>query len=276
MLATYLIGLREGLEAAIIISILVGYVVKLGERAQVSKILAGAGAAVLLALGLGFALSGIEANVSSQIEITITGITSLLAVVFVTWMIFWMAKQSRFMAANLRAKVDAAVTRSTWSLASVAFLAVIREGVETSILLWSTAKSTGGPDVFGGAFLGIATAAAMGFFMYKGALRFNLGTFFTVTGAYLIVIAAGVFSYAIGEFQELGWLPFLTGHFYDVSAAFPQGSVQELILAGTLAFNNAPTALQALGWIAYVLPVAYLFTQSHGVFQKKNASVTTA
>ncbi|MFM7030286.1 MAG: iron uptake transporter permease EfeU [Micrococcales bacterium] len=276
MLATYLIGIREGLEAAIIISILIGYVVKLGERAQISRILAGAGAAVLIALGLGFALSGIEANVSDQIEITITGITSLLAVVFVTWMIFWMAKQSRSMAANLRSKVDAAVTKSSWSLASVAFLAVIREGVETSILLWSTAKSTGGPNAFGGAFLGILTAAAMGYFMYKGSLRFNLGSFFKATSVYLIVIAAGVFSYSIGEFQELGWLPFLTGHFYDLSAVFPQGSIQELVLAGAFTFNNAPTTLQAIGWLAYVLPVSYLFAQAHGAFQKKQDSVTTA
>jgi high-affinity iron transporter len=264
VLATYLIGLREGLEAAIIISILVGYVVKLGERAQIAKILTGAGAAILLALALGFGLSGLEANVSSNIEIAITGTTSLLAVVFVTWMIFWMARQSRAMAANLRARVDAAVTRSAWSLASVAFLAVIREGVETSILLWSTAKSTaGGGNVFGGAFLGLATAAVLGYFMYRGSLRFNLKHFFNFTGGYLIVIAAGIFSYAIGEFTELGFLPFLSNQAYDLTAAFPAGSVQELILVGTVAFNAAPTVLQVLGWWLYAVPVAVLFARVH-------------
>ena len=264
MLATYLIGLREGIEAAIIISILVGYVVKLGERNQVSKILSGAALAVILSLGLGFGLSTIDASVSDRIEISITGTTSLLAVVFVTWMIFWMARQSRAMAAQLRARVDAAVTRSAWSLASVAFLAVIREGVETSILLWSTAKSAGGGSaIFGGAFLGLATATVTGYLMYRGSLRFNLGTFFKFTGAYLIVIAAGVFAYAIGEFQELGILPFLTAHAYDVSAIFPDGSLQELVLAGTVAFNTKPTLLQALSWAIYAIPVAALYLRAN-------------
>ena len=275
MLATYLIGLREGIEAAIIISILVGYVVKLGERAQVAKIMLGAGAAILLSLALGLGLSGLEANVSSQIEIAITGTTSLLAVFFVTWMIFWMAKQSRAMASNLRAQVDSAVTKSAWSLASVAFLAVIREGVETSILLWSTAKSTiGGGNVFGGAALGLATAAVVGFLMYKGTVRFNLKHFFNFTGGYLIVIAAGIFSYAIGEFQELGLLPFLSQHAYDLTATFPEGSVQELVLVGTVAFNAAPTALQAIGWWLYAVPAALLFRKAHAGTPAKSAPMT--
>lgn len=264
MLATYLIGLREGIEAAIIISILVGYVVKLNERQQIGKILTGAGLAILVALAVGFGLSGLESEVSDTTEIAITGTTSMLAVVFVTWMIFWMAKQSRAMAANLRARVDAAVTRSAWSLATVAFLAVIREGVETSILLWSTAKSAGGgTSVFGGAFLGLATAALAGYLMYRGALKFNLGTFFKITGGYLIVIAGGVFSYGIGEFQELHILPFLTNQAYDLTAMVPQNSVQDLILVGTVGFNAAPTVLQCIGWLVYVLPVAMLYAKAN-------------
>lgn len=263
MLATYLIGLREGIEAAIIISILVGYVVKLGERQHVTKIFGGAAAAILLSLGIGFGLSGIASEVSDTVEITITGVTSLLAVVFVTWMIFWMARQSRAMASNLRSRVDAAVAKSAWSLATVAFLAVAREGVETSILLWSTARSAGGSfGVFGGAFLGLLTASVAGYLMYRGALKFNLGNFFNITGAYLVVIAAGIFSYAIGEFAELGLLPFLTTPAYDFSAALPEGSVPELILAGTIAFNTAPSLLQAAGWFAYVIPVAIIYSRT--------------
>jgi len=264
VLATYLIGLREGIEAAIIISILVGYVVKLNERQQIGKILTGAGLAILVALAVGFGLSGLESEVSDTTEIAITGTTSMLAVVFVTWMIFWMAKQSRAMAANLRARVDAAVTRSAWSLATVAFLAVIREGVETSILLWSTAKSAGGgTSVFGGAFLGLATAALAGYLMNRRALKFNLGTFFKITGGYLIVIAGGVFSYGIGEFQELHILPFLTNQAYDLTAMVPQNSVQDLILVGTVGFNAAPTVLQCIGWLVYVLPVAMLYAKAN-------------
>jgi len=181
------------------------------------------------------------------------------------------------MSANLRAQVDSAVNKSAWSLASVAFLAVIREGVETSILLWSTAKSTAGSgNVFGGAALGLATAAVIGFLMYKGTVKFNLKHFFRFTGAYLIVIAAGIFSYAIGEFQELGLLPFLTGTAYDVRSIFPEGSIQELVLVGTIAFNAAPTWLQALGWGLYVVPAAWFFGKSNASkATKANAAVST-
>lgn len=266
VLATYLVGLREGIEAAIIISILVGYVVKLGERNQLAKIAWGTAAAVALSLAVGFGLSEIAAEASEQLEITITGTTSILAVSFVTWMIFWMSKQARALSTSLRAQVDAAVARSAWSLAGVAFLAVVREGVETSILLWSTAKTTqGGTVAFGGAFLGIATAAVLGYFMYRGVLRFNLGTFFKYTALYLIVLAGGIFAYGIGEFQELGWLPFLTQHSYDVSAVLPEGSIGELILAGTIGFNSAPTVLQSLAWVLYVVPVAVLFARQSKV-----------
>ena len=260
MLATYLIGVREGIEAAIIISILVGYVVKLGEKQLASRILMGAGAAVLIAIGLGFGLSGLEAEVSEQAEITITGVTSLMAVVFVTWMIFWMAKQARALSSSLRSQVDAALIKNSWSLATVAFLAVIREGVESSILIWSAVKTTnGGLSATGGAFLGLGTATILGYLMYRGALKFNIGKFFRYTGAYLVVLAAGIFAYGIGEFQELGIFPFLTAHTYDVSAILPENSIPELVLVGTIGFNTAPTMLQSLAWLLYLVPVGYLY-----------------
>jgi high-affinity iron transporter len=260
VLATYLIGVREGIEAAIIVSILIGYVVKLGEKQLAPRILMGAGAAVLVAIALGFGLSGIESEVSDRTEITITGTTSLLAVVFVTWMIFWMAKQARAMSTNLRSQVDAALVKNSWSLATVAFLAVIREGVESSILIWSAVKTTnGGIGATAGAFLGLGTATVLGYLMYRGALKFNIGKFFRYTGGYLVVLAAGIFAYGIGEFQELGVLPFLTGHTYDFSAVLPENSVPELILVGTIGFNTAPTVLQTIAWFAYLIPVGYIY-----------------
>ena len=260
MLATYLIGVREGIEAAIIVSILIGYVVKLGEKQLAPRILLGAGTAVLVAIGLGFGLSGLEAEVSEQAEIAITGTTSLLAVVFVTWMIFWMAKQARALSSNLRSQVDAALVKNSWSLATVAFLAVIREGVESSILIWSAVKTTnGGLSATGGAFLGLGTAAILGYLMYRGALKFNIGKFFRYTGAYLVVLAAGIFAYGVGEFQELGFLPFLTGTTYDLSAALPENSLPDLILVGTIGFNSAPTLLQTVAWFLYLIPVGWVF-----------------
>lgn len=263
MLANYLIGLREGIEAALIISILVTYLVKLNERKQLPKIFTGVVLAVLISLGIGIALSELAATAPANTEPAISGITSIIAAGFVTWMIFWMAKQSRSMAGNLRGQIDAAVSKSEWSLALVGFLAVIREGVETSVLLWSTTKSAAVNEwPVWGAALGLLSAAVLGYFMYKGALRINLGLFFKITGAFLILVAAGIFAYGIGELQEIGWLPVLLSQSYNVSTWIPTDSFIETVLHSTVAFNNAPTWFQTLGWLIYAAPTAWLFTRS--------------
>ena len=264
MLANYLIGLREGIEAALIVSILVTYLVKLGEKRHVAKVLWGVALAVIVAIAVGVALGELEAVAPGNAEVLITGSASMLAVIFVTWMIFWMARQSRAMSANLRGQIDAAVTKSEWSLATVAFLAVIREGVETSLFIWSTTKTaSNGTAALAGAILGLLTAAILGYFMYRGSLRFNIGTFFKYTGGFLIVVAGGIFAYSLGEFQEIGWLPLLTQHAYDVSALVPDGSVQDSILGGTIAFNAAPSVLQSLAWFAYLAVVGGYFLRSN-------------
>lgn len=260
MLANYLIGLREGIEAALIISILVTYLVKLGEKRHISKIFLGVGLALILSIGVGIALTELEAVVPANIEPAISGITSLVAVGFVTWMIFWMARQARAMSGNLRGLIDDAVTKSEWSLATVAFLAVIREGVETSVLLWSTAKTTGaGSSPVLGATLGLVSAAVLGYFMYRGSLRFNIGKFFRFTGAFLVLVAAGILGYGIGELQEIGWLPFLTQTSYNVSGIIPTDGLLDTILRGTVAFNNAPSVLQTIGWFGFLIPTGWLF-----------------
>jgi high-affinity iron transporter len=269
MLANYLIGLREGIEAALIISILVTYLVKLGEKRHLSKIFAGTVAAIVLSVAVGIALSELESVAPANIEPAISGITSLIAVGFVTWMIFWMAKQARAMSGNLRGQVDEAIAKSGWSLALVAFLSVIREGVETSVLLWTTAKTTGpSSSPVLGATLGLLTAAVVGYLMYRGSLKFNISKFFRFTGAFLVLVGAGILGYGIGELQEIGWLPLLSGHSYDVSAAIPTDGLLETILRGTLAFNNAPTVLQTIFWFGYILPTAWLFFRKQKTAKK--------
>lgn len=263
MLANYLIGIREGVEAALIVSILVSYLVKLGERKQVSKIFGGVSLAVLIAVALGIVLTDLEASAPANIEPAISGVSSLLAAGFVTWMIFWMARQSRAMAGNLRSQVDQAVTKSGWSLAVVAFLSVIREGVETSVLLWGNTqtKATDSTPIWG-AILGLLTAAVLGYFMYKGALKINLGLFFKITGGFLIFVAAGIFAYGVGELQEIGWLPALTQHSYDLTAAVPSDSILDTVLRGTVTFNNSPTWLQTIAWFGLAVPTGILFARS--------------
>jgi high-affinity iron transporter len=269
MLANYLIGLREGIEAALIISILVTYLVKLGEKRHLSKIFIGTGAAIILSIGVGIALSELEAVAPANIEPAISGITSLIAVGFVTWMIFWMAKQARAMSGNLRGQINEAIAKSGWSLALVAFLAVIREGVETSVLLWTTAKTTGpGSSPVLGATLGLFSAAVIGYLMYRGSLKFNISKFFRFTGAFLVLVGAGILGYGIGELQEINWLPFLTNHSYDLSGVIPTDGVVDTVLRGTLAFNNAPTVLQTIFWFGYLIPTAWLLFRNQKTANK--------
>lgn len=277
MLANFLIGLREGIEAALIVSILVTYLVKLGERKQVAKIFVGVEVALAVAIGLGIALTELEAAMPAELEPAISGGVSVMAAGFVTWMIFWMAKQSKAMAGNLRGQIDQAVMKSGWSLAVVAFLAVLREGIETSVLLWSSAKSTAtDSSPIWGAVLGLLTAAALGYLIYRGALRLNLGAFFRITGGYLIIVAAGILAYGVGEFQEIGWLPFLTATSYDVSAVLPDHSLGETFLKGTMAFNNAPSVLQTIAWFAFAVSTGWFFAKSQMSKKQKSAAVSGA
>ena len=253
MFANFMIGIREGLEAALIIGILIAYLKKTDRLQHAPKVVYGIVAALATAVLAGLGLSLIDENASEQVEITVTGITSLLAVVFVTWMVFWMAKTARHLNKEIQSKIDSALATSNFALFAIAYLTVVREGVETSIFLWTAAKTTGeGQTAWLGAFAGLAAASILGYWIYKGMLKINLGRFFKYTGSYLLVLTAGIFSYAIGEFTELGWLPH-SATAYDLSGLTPEGSALEVVLKGTLGYNPTPTVLQAALWSAFVV-----------------------
>ena len=202
MLSSFLIALREGLEAALIIGILVAYVVKTERRFLLTPIWAGVSVALALSLALGGFLSFTSAELSARGEEFFAGTTSFVAVGLVTWMVFWMKKTARFMKLELEQKASAAISAGALSLA--AFTAVIREGLETSLFLYANFK---GSDPIGstiGLILGLAVAVALGYGMYKGAIRFNLATFFKVSGAALVLVAANVFAYSLHELEEVG------------------------------------------------------------------------
>lgn len=259
MLANLLIGLREGLEASLIVGILVAYSLKTGSKKAVSRILTGTALAVLVSVLVGFALAEFVAVVPSGTNEIISGITSIFAMAFVTWMIFWMAKQSRQMKSKLQTQVDNSNTK-TFTLVAVAFLAVIREGIETSVFIWSASRATGSDtNPILGAVLGLLIAATIGYFVYKGSLKLNLAVFFKYTGAFLIIVAAGILAYGVSELQEIGWLPFLTGTAYDLTGMIPEGSTLDTILRGTISFKSAPTVLVSLSWTLYVAIVGWLY-----------------
>jgi len=269
VLANFLIGLREGLEAALVVSILVAYLVKTERRQLLPRIWLGVGVAVALSVAITLGLGVQSRQFTFETQELIGGTLSLVAVVFVTWMIFWMAGAARTIGRELRGRIDIAAEGRSWSLVLVAFLAVGREGLETALILWTNTQAAIGRDLAPtaqqtaepllAALAGILTAVVLGYLIYRGAISINLTRFFTWTGAFLIVVAAGVLAYGIHDLQEAGFLPGLYTYAFDVSGAIPPGSWYGTLLKGIFNFSPASTVLETVAWFAYVVPVSYLF-----------------
>jgi high-affinity iron transporter len=271
VLANYLIGLREGLEAALVVSILVAYLVKSDRRHLLPRIWIGVALAVAVSLAFGAALTFGPRGLTFRAQEGIGGSLSILAVGFVTWMIFWMARAARSLGSELRGRIDDAAEGGRWSLAVVAVLAVGREGLETALFLWAATKA-GTRETVGsvtptwepllGAALGILTAVALGYLIYRGAITINLTKFFTWTGAFLIVVAAGVLAYGFHDLQEARFLPGLNDLAFDVSDTIDVNSWYGTLLKGVFNFSPATTKLEATAWLCYAIPVLALFLLS--------------
>ncbi len=259
MLANFLIGLREGLEAALVVSILTAYLVKTGNRDRLPAIWLGVGAAIALSLAFGAVLSFTSQNMSFKAQEAFGGIMSILAVALVTWMIFWMKRTSRFLKRELEGKLAEALTVGRVALVAIAFVSVAREGIETSLFIWSAAQSTSGTSPLLGATLGLVTATAIGYLLYKSAIHVNLATFFRYTGAGLVVVAAGVLAYGFHDLQEAAWIPGLSNVVFDISAQVPLSSWYGTLLKGAFNFNPAPTYVELTVWAVYLVTVMTLF-----------------
>jgi len=260
VLANYLIGLREGLEAALIVTILIAYIVKIDRRDVLGRIWLGVGLAVLLALGIGAVLTFGTVGLSFAAQETIGGVLSIVATGLVTWMVFWMLRTARDLKGHLQGSIDRHLLGTGLGLVLVAFLAVGREGIETALFIWAAVQATGETTLpLLGAGLGILTAVALGALIYAGMLRINLAKFFAWTGGILIVVAAGVLSYGVHDLQEAGILPGLHSLAFDVSAAIPPDSWYGTLLKGTLNFSPATTWLELAAWLAYLVPTMTLF-----------------
>ncbi|NUU30544.1 iron uptake transporter permease EfeU [Arthrobacter sp. C9C5] len=277
MTANFLIGLREGLEAALIVVLLLAYVTRTGRTELIPRIWAGVGVAVAVSIGFGALLTFGPRGLTFQAQEAIGGSLSIAAVALVTWMVFWMARTSRSLGSALRGKIDQVADGAVWGLVAVAALAVGREGLETALFIWAAAQSTGqSSSPLLGAVLGLAAAAGLGYLLHRGALRVNLTKFFTWTGAALIVVAGGVLAYGVHDLQEAGLLPGLHSLAFDVSAAVPPSSWYGTLLKGTLNFSPATTWFEAAAWILYVVPVMSLYLRSYRLGLGRAAAVTAA
>ena len=259
-------GLREGVEAALIVAIICAYLAKTGNKDQFPLVFLGAGAAIGLSAVLGIILFVTVGGFEEPYEQIFEAVTLIAAASVVTWMLFWMRRQARSVKGELQAAVDKAIDRgSVTALAVLAFVAVIREGLETSLFLVGQANSADEDAIWVlvGAAIGLLIAAVLGVGFYHGSRRLNLATFFRWTGVALIFIAAGLLSSAVHELIEIGVITFGTQPAFDISGVLPHeadaGNILGQFLRAIFGYSATPEVTTFVVWLTYVVVVLYLF-----------------
>ncbi|MFE1835268.1 iron uptake transporter permease EfeU [Streptomyces sviceus] len=260
---SFLIGLREGLEAGLIVSVLIATLVRSGARARLPQVWTGVLAAISLALSFGAVLTFTAASLSGTAQEAFGGALSVVAVGFVTAMVFWMRRSARTFSGEIREKVTGALGMGAGMLIVTSFLAVGREGLETALFLWTTARAAGestGPLT--GAGTGLLLAAGLCWGLYRRVLHINLTRFFTATGAVLVVIAAGVLGYGLRDLQEGGVLPGGTSYAVDLGGSVDAGAWYSTLVQGVFNLTPTMTWLQVAGYVCYLAIVMTLFLRS--------------
>ncbi|WP_314078863.1 iron uptake transporter permease EfeU [uncultured Rothia sp.] len=259
-----MIGLREGLEAALVVGILLAYIRKTQRTHLLAPMWAGVSVAVLLSLSFGALLTFGPQTLTFEAQEAIGGSLSIISVGFVTWMIFWMAENARMLSDELKGKLDAVQT-SVWAVVLLAALSVGREGLETTLFIWSATRTAGqeaNAIPMLGALVGIAIAVVMAWGMMRGMMRINLPRFFTVTGAFLVIVAAGVLSYGIHDLQEAAILPGLNNIAFESYRYIDPSSFVGTLLKAVFNLSSTTTWLEAGAWILYVGIVMPLFIRA--------------
>jgi high-affinity iron transporter len=258
LLGSGLIGLREGLETAIVVTILVAFLVKSNRRDALKWVWSGVAAAIVMTVGVFLAIQYGENTISGLAAEAIAGVASLVAVAIVTTMVLWMKKAAATISGELRGDMARALETGGLAVFVLAFLAVGREGVETALFMVGYAEAkTAWPLL--GLVVGVLIAVVIAYGMYVGAVRINLAKFFTYTGAFLIVVAAGILAYGIGALQTVGWLPGLAHKAFDISSWFNWSSWYGEVIQGVFNVTPTPTVLQLAAWLAYLVIVLALF-----------------
>ena len=258
MLPTFVIGLREGLEASLIVGIIAAFLAQRGEIRALRYVWLGVllAAAICAAAAIGLYLFG-QSLPFREREI-MEGILALVAVAGVTYMIVWMRGHARSLKRSLEADAaHALVTGSSWALVAMAFLAVLREGLETAVFMLAAFQSSTSPLATGlGAVLGVGVAIALGYGIFRGGLRINLARFFGITGFVLVLVAAGLLATAVHDLAEAGVITALQQPAIDLSWLIAPGTIVAAIMTGMFGFQPVPTVAEVLVWVLYAVPMS--------------------
>jgi high-affinity iron transporter len=266
VLATLVIFLREGVEASMIIAILLAYLNRIGRREHFRDVFLGVGAALVLATGGGVAAyATIRSYNGSRVQTIFETVTYLVAATVLTYMTFWMRKHARSLSKELRARADAALDgRARWGLGLLAFQAVGREGLETVVFTLAIIFSTSAAGALTGAVIGLAGSLVIAFVIYRLGHKLNLARFFTVIGVLLMVFAAGLLADAVENLQQLGWLPVLDAPMWHSARLLSEESALGDVLHSFFGYSDAPTPLQLLIYVAYLVIVVVVYLGVRG------------
>lgn len=252
MFPSYLLALREGLEAALIIGIVLGVLRKVNRIQLRSVVWMGVGGAVVVSLLGALVLNALGATFEGTAEEIFEGITMFIAAGVLTWMIFWMQRQARTIQSELEADVRrAALVGGQKALLILSFVSVVREGIELALFLTAASMTTSAQQTITGAVLGLGTAALLGWSLFASTIRLDLRRFFQVTGVLLILFAAGLVAHGIHEFNEVGWIPAIIEHVWDVNHIVDEKSTFGLVLKSLFGYNGNPSLTEIFGYLLY-------------------------
>ncbi len=267
MLPTFIIGLREGLEAALIVGIIAAFLAQQGRKRELRWVWIGTAAAVVICLAIGIILNALSRELPQRQQEGLETVVGFIAVAMVTYMVFWMRTHARGMKHELESQAESALaTGSARALVLVAFLAVMREGFETAVFLLATFEHSTNPFAGGiGAVAGIATAVVIGWLIFKGGLKLNLAKFFLVTGVVLVLVAAGLVMSSLRTAFEAGWITFGQSHPIDLTWLVRPGTPVSSLITGVLGIPPKPALIEIIGWLVYMVTMlSVLFLGARG------------
>lgn len=273
MLPTFVIGLREGLEAALIVGIVGAFLRQERRRDALRFMWLGVAAAVVLCVGIAVALQILNDDLPEAQQAGLETIVAAVAVAMVTFMILWMRRHAHGLAGELRASAASALAQgSTLALVAMAFFAVVREGIETSVFLLAAFQTSGNSTAAGaGATLGVLVAVLLGYGIFRGGVRLNLARFFRATGVALVLVAAGLVMSAIHTAHEAGWLDGLQHRAVDLGWLVRPDTVTSSLLTGVLGLQPSPTVGEAAGWLLYAIPMVAIVLWPRGLTPRRPA-----